>query len=157
MADEIKLASREEIERVLGYVPQQKPFRFIEDISELSQDHIVAKYTFKHDEFFYPGHFPGNPTTPGVILVEAMAQASVVALGLYNAMLDGMDLDSMLTLFTECEMEFSAVVPPGATITIYGEKIFMRRKKLKAKARIELDDGVVAAAGTLAGQGVTKP
>jgi len=153
MAD-AKLASREEIERVLSYVPQQAPFRFIDDITELSADRIVGNYTYKHDEFFYPGHFPGNPTTPGVILVETMAQFSVVALGLYNALLEGMELDSMLTLFTECEIEFAAVVPPGATVTVYGEKVFMRRKKLKATARVELADGTVAASGSLAGQGV---
>lgn len=149
-----ELASREMIDRVLGFVPQQPPFRFIDDILELSLDHIVAQYTFKQDEFFYPGHFPGRPTTPGVILVEAMAQCGVVALGLYNAIVEEMDMEGRLTLFTECEIEFNAVVNPGDTVKIYGDKVFMRRGKLKATARVELPDGRVAASGTLAGQGV---
>ncbi|MDH5657548.1 MAG: beta-hydroxyacyl-ACP dehydratase [Spirochaetia bacterium] len=147
-------ADRETIDKILGFIPQQHPFRFIDDILELTSDTIVAKYTFKEDEFFYKGHFPGRPTTPGVILVESMAQCGVVALGLYNAVVEGMDMEGRLTLFTECEVDFSAVVNPGDTIKIFGEKVYMRRGKLKANVRVELEDGRVAASGTLAGQGV---
>ena len=68
---------------VLARVPQQEPFRFIEAIHELDREHIVASYRFPQDADFYRGHFPGNPITPGVILIETMAQAGVVALGIY--------------------------------------------------------------------------
>jgi len=152
MAD--NLADRKMIQQVLGYLPQQPPFRFLDDIVELSTEHIVGKYTFKEDEFFYKGHFPGRPTTPGVILIESMAQCGVVALGLYNAIIEGIDMEGRLTLFTDCEVDFSAVVNPGDTVTIYGNKEYMRRGKIKARARIELPDGTIAASGTLAGQGV---
>ena len=54
-------------EEVLAMVPQQEPFRFIDEIVELDDDHIVATYTFREDQDFYRGHFPGNPVTPGVI------------------------------------------------------------------------------------------
>jgi len=67
-------------EEVLALVPQQEPFRFIDEITELDEEHIVANYTFRPDADFYRGHFPGNPITPGVILTETMAQAGVVAL-----------------------------------------------------------------------------
>ena len=76
-------------ERVLGMVPQQHPFRFIEDILELDEEHIVGVYRFQKNEYFYRGHFPGLPITPGVILIETMAQTGVVAFGLYLAMLAG--------------------------------------------------------------------
>ena len=68
---------------VLALVPQQEPFRFIDEIVELDDEHIVARYTFRPDADFYRGHFPGNPITPGVILTETMAQAGVVAFGIY--------------------------------------------------------------------------
>ena len=152
MADNV--ADRATIEKILNYIPQQPPFRFIDDILELTSETIVGKYTFKSDEFFYKGHFPGRPTTPGVILIESMAQCGVVALGLYNAVVDNIDMEGRLTLFTECEVDFSAVVNPGDTIKIFGEKVYMRRGKLKAKVRVELEDGTIAATGTLAGQGV---
>jgi acyl-CoA thioesterase FadM len=61
-----------------------------------------------------------------------------------------------LTLFTECEVEFSAVVNPGDEITIYGEMQYFRKGKVKSKARIELEDGTVAASGVLAGVGVKR-
>ena len=72
-----------EANRVLDFLPQQDPFRFLDKIIELDEERIVSRYTFKKDEYFYQGHFPGDPVTPGVILTEAMAQTGVVALGLY--------------------------------------------------------------------------
>ena len=72
-------------EDILELVPQQPPFRFIDDIIELSDDGIVSSYKFKPDETFYTGQFPGNPITPGVILLETMAQTGVVAYGIYLA------------------------------------------------------------------------
>ena len=78
-ADEVPLRPAEVLEKV----PQQAPFRFIDEIHELDSEHIVASYRFPEDSDFYRGHFPGNLITPGVILVEAMAQAGVVAQGIY--------------------------------------------------------------------------
>ena len=70
-------------EEILELVPQQDPFRFINKILSVNENEIVGQYTFKQDESFYAGHFPGNPVTPGVILLETMAQTGVVAFGLY--------------------------------------------------------------------------
>src|SRR5437016_5573312 len=66
---------------VLDAMPHRPPFRFIDEILELDEDHIVAAYRYSADADFYRGHFPGNPITPGVLLLEAMAQAGVVAHG----------------------------------------------------------------------------
>jgi 3-hydroxyacyl-[acyl-carrier-protein] dehydratase len=142
------------IEKVLQTVPQRPPFRFIDRILELSEDHIVGQYTYRKDEFFYPGHFPGNPITPGVILLETMAQTGVVALGIYNAIKTGANL-SQTTLFTDAEVEFAAMVLPGETVTIKGQKIFLRRGKIRSKVDVYKEDGKLAASGTLSGIGVS--
>ena len=76
-------ADRETMVRILNSVPQQYPFRFIDEILELDDEHIVGSYRFREDEYFYQGHFPDQPITPGVILIETMAQMGVVAFGLY--------------------------------------------------------------------------
>jgi 3-hydroxyacyl-[acyl-carrier-protein] dehydratase len=155
MVDYTVKATPEVIKKVMDTIPQAHPFRFIDEITELTGERIVGKYRFKENEFFYPGHFPGAPTTPGVILIEAMAQVAVVGLGIYQLILEGKNLNQ-LTLFTECEIEFSAVVKPGQLVTIYGEKIYNRKGKLKSSARLVLEDGSVAASGSLAGVGVLR-
>ena len=120
-------------EAVLARVPQQEPFRFIDEIVELDGDHIVARYTFREDADFYRGHFPGNPVTPGVILVEAMAQAGVVAYGiyLYAAEHSPEEVDKLITMFTDAQVEFSGMVKPGDRVTTTARKTFFRRKKLR--------------------------
>jgi 3-hydroxyacyl-[acyl-carrier-protein] dehydratase len=145
-------------EEVLRAIPQQPPFRFVDRILEVDSEHIVGAYTFKPDEFFYRGHFPGDPVTPGVILTEAMAQTGVVALGLYltSQALPADELSQWTTLFTECQMEFHLPVLPGENVTMRGTKVFFRRMKLKSQVELMLSDGRIAAEGTLAGVGVKR-
>ena len=106
-------------EEVLQMVPQQEPFRFIDEILELDEEHIVARYTFRSDADFYKGHFPGNPITPGVILIETAAQAGVVAFGIYLYARDTSreDVGKLLTIFTDCNIDFSGAVLPGDRVT----------------------------------------
>lgn len=153
MADNV--ATKVDKQKILDIIPQKPPFRFIDEIIELSEENIIAQYRFKEDEYFYKGHFPGNPITPGVILVEAMAQAGVVALGIYLMNLEK-ERENILTFFTDCEVEFLKVVPPNSLVTIKAEKIFYRRNKLKTKVQLELENGEVAASGILSGIGVEE-
>lgn len=146
-------------QEVLERVPQQEPFRFIDEIVELDEDHIVARYTFREDADFYRGHFPGNPITPGVILTETMAQAGVVAYGLYLLSLEegGREaVEKLLTIFTDCRVEFSGMVAPGQRVTTTGRKELWRRRKLRAAVEMQLDDGTVVASGELSGMGVPR-
>ena len=145
-------------EEVLAKVPQQEPFRFIDEIVELDQEHIVATYTFREDQDFYRGHFPGNPVTPGVILVETMAQAGVVALGLYLASreLPREEFEKLVTVFTDADVEFSGSVYPGDRVTCVGRKVFFRRRKLRSEVELRLDDGSVVCSGVLSGMGVAQ-
>ena len=145
-------------EEVLGLVPQQEPFRFIDEITELDEEHIVANYTYRPDADFYRGHFPGNPITPGVILTETMAQAGVVAFGIYLYALETSleEVNKMLTIFTDANVDFTGSVKPGERVTTTGRVKFFRRKKLRATVEMKLDDGTVVCSGELSGMGVPR-
>lgn len=121
----------------------------------MDDESITATYTFRGDEFFYAGHFPGNPVTPGVIQIESMAQVAVVAFGLNLLMQDkSINPSDYLTLFTDVSAEFFGEIKPPQKVTIKGSKVFWRRNKLRAKATISLESGVVVAEATLSGMGV---
>ena len=144
---------------ILVLLPQKAPFRFLDRITEISEDHIVGQYTFRQDEYFYAGHFPGKPLTPGVILIETMAQTAVVAFGIYMVMLERQRNPETapteyFMAFSDVEAQFLAPVLPGRTVTVHGNKIYLRHKKLRAKAELYLDDGRLAASAVLSGVGV---
>ena len=141
---------------VLALVPQQHPFRFIDEIVEIGEERIEGRYTFRPDESFYAGHFPGMPLTPGVILLETMAQTGVVALGIYLKALEvgPEELPHWRSIFTDAEVEFLGGVLPGEQVICRGEKIFWRRNKLRSKVEMTKADGSVVAACTLSGLGI---
>jgi 3-hydroxyacyl-[acyl-carrier-protein] dehydratase len=143
---------------LLAGVPQQEPFRFVDEIVEIDDEHVVAAYRFREDHDFYRGHFPGRPITPGVILIEAMAQAAVVAHGLYLLSREAgiEEARQTLALFTEANVEFSATVPPGARVVTTGRKVFFRRLKLRSDVRMHLEDGTLVCSGHLSGIGVKR-
>lgn len=143
-------------DQVLELLPQQEPFRFVDEIVEVDEDHIVGRYTFRPGAEFYRGHFPGNPVTPGVILLESMAQVSVVALGIYLFALKGglAEVHRRIALFTDADVEFGGLVKPGQPVTIRARKKFFRRMKIRCEAEMRLDDGTLVCSGTISGMGV---
>lgn len=142
--------------QVLELIPQQKPFRFVDEILEVNELTISGTYTFRHDENFYAGHFPGYPVTPGVILLESMCQVGVVALGLYLVALEESpeEAKKWTTMFADAQVDFLKPVFPGEKVTVKAEKIFWRRKKLRCRVEMFAADGSLVAQGTASGIGV---
>jgi len=148
-------------QEVLELVPQRAPFRFIDEIISLDEHHIVGAYRFRDDEYFYRGHFPGRPITPGVILIETMAQIGVVAFGMYllacQKNVRPGQLNGSLSLFSLADnIEFKGIVSPGERVIVKGKKIYMRNGALKVDISMERENGEVVCVGQLAGMGVDK-
>lgn len=143
-------------QEIVEKIPQQSPFRFIDQIISVDEQSITGCYTFKESEFFYSGHFPGNPVTPGVILLEAMAQTGVVAFGLYlcSLIMPSSELDTFVTLFSDVQGEFFKPVLPGEQVIISAKKVFFRRMKLKVEANLYNKANELVASATLSGMGV---
>ena len=71
----MKLGSKE----IKKLIPHRYPFLFIDECEILEKGKKgIASRVFKDDEYFFQGHFPGNPIVPGVIIVEALAQTAGV-------------------------------------------------------------------------------
>lgn len=148
----VRLTPRE----VLDLLPQQDPFRFVDEILNVDEHYIEARYRFRPEAEFYKGHFPGNPITPGVILLEAIAQVGVVSLGIYIVAFEkGREaVNSTVPLFSDAEVDFAGVVKPGDEVTIRAKRVFYRRGKLRSDAEMTLADGTMVCHATISGMGV---
>src|SRR4030043_1168407 len=144
------------IKEVLALVPQQAPFRFIDEIISLDEEKITGAYRFREDEFFYRGHFPGRPITPGVILSETMAQIGATAFGIYllacQKKMRKQDMDIPFSVFSSADgVEFKGIVVPGERVIVKGKKIYFRKGVLKVDTIMERENGEIVCLGTLAG------
>jgi len=71
---------------VEALLPHRHPFLLVDKIIELSETHVVGIKNVTHDEYFFTGHFPGNPIMPGVLQLEALAQTGgILALSLVDS------------------------------------------------------------------------
>lgn len=101
----------EEIER---RIPHRSPMRFLDEIVSVDETHIVCRKTFREDEFFVQGHFPGDPIVPGVIQCECCLQAGA-ALLFDHVSAEG----EFVPVATRMDsVKFKRMVRPGDTIDI---------------------------------------
>lgn len=143
--------------RILDLLPQTRPFRFVDELLEIDREHALCKYTFREDEFFYPGHFPGEPITPGVILTETMAQAMALhAMYLLSLDLSPPELEQHRALLTDAQVEFRKPVFPGQTVFARSVATAWRRKKLRSEVELRDEADQLLASGTLSGMGVPR-
>jgi 3-hydroxyacyl-[acyl-carrier-protein] dehydratase len=137
---------------VLDLIPQKPPFRFLDALLEIDADHVVGECTYRTDSFFYAGHFPGDPVTPGVILIETMGQTANALMVYLLGLEFGADAIRRLRgAGTDVTIEFESVVLPGETVRTRADKMFWRGRKLRSKVELSREDGELVAHGTIGG------
>jgi 3-hydroxyacyl-[acyl-carrier-protein] dehydratase len=130
---------RAEIEAIL---PHRPPFLLLDEVVELEPgSRVVARKTVREEDC--AGHFPGNPIMPGVLMVEALAQAGAVAV------LSEDENRGKLALFAGIDdVRFKRLVRPGDELTLTCEIDQVRGPIGRGKARATVD-GTLAVRGTL--------
>jgi beta-hydroxyacyl-ACP dehydratase FabZ len=101
-----------DIERIL---PHRYPFLLVDRVTHIDDDRIVALKMVTRNEPHFNGHFPGHPVMPGVLIIEAMAQAGA----LYAARLTKFDPERQVIYFMAIDKaKFRKPVVPGDQLTL---------------------------------------
>ncbi|HUY32988.1 MAG TPA: 3-hydroxyacyl-ACP dehydratase FabZ family protein [Pirellulales bacterium] len=112
-------------------IPHREPFLLIDEIVARDERRIVCRKTFRGDEFFYQGHYPGFPLTPGVLLCEAAMQAGAVLLSRHVGDKAGVPVATRMN-----DVRFKRMVKPGETIDIEVELVERLADAFFLKAKV---------------------
>jgi beta-hydroxyacyl-ACP dehydratase FabZ len=131
---------------IMRSIPHRYPFLLVDRVLELeTSKRIVALKNVTINEPFFQGHFPGAPVMPGVLIIEAMAQAGAVLL-----LHDMEDRDSKLVYFTGIDKaRFRRAVEPGDQLRFTLEVLKLRSRTCKMKGTAEVDGRIAAQAEIL--------
>jgi 3-hydroxyacyl-[acyl-carrier-protein] dehydratase len=134
------LSSPIETAQIMEYLPHRYPFLLLDRVIFMQREpekvlHAIKNVTF--NEPFFAGHFPGNPVMPGVLVVEAMAQACGM-LAFLDAQLDG-GVGELYFLVKIDNARFSRVVRPGdqLLLEVVQKRVVHRMGQYDCRASVE--------------------
>jgi UDP-3-O-[3-hydroxymyristoyl] N-acetylglucosamine deacetylase/3-hydroxyacyl-[acyl-carrier-protein] dehydratase len=138
---EVAVETTLDIRRVLDTIPHRYPFVMVDRVVELSEDTLTAIKNVTINEPYFQGHYPGNPVMPGVLQIEAMAQAAGILL------LRRVNIENKTALFMSCNgVKWRKPVRPGDQLSI-------KVKLTKVRGSIACAEGECSVAGSVVSNG----
>ena len=135
-------------DEILKYLPHRDPFLFIDNVISIEAgNNIHASMNIKNDDVFLEGHFPGNPIVPGVILIEAMGQASGI-LG-FKTMGKTPEEGSIYVIAGVDKARFRQRVLPGEKVDIFSKVLGSKNGIWKFECFAEVNGKLVCSANIL--------
>ena len=135
------MLNKEEIKKI---IPQREPFLMIDEVEEFTPGESATAYKYVDEkEWYFKGHFPGNPIMPGVLITESLAQAGAIAILSMdenkgkNALFGGID-----------KMKFKRKIVPGDRLKLE-VKIIKRKGPIGVGEAIATVDEKIVAKGEL--------
>ena len=137
-----------DIQEIMNVLPHRYPFIMVDRILELIPgEKVVALKNVTINEPFFQGHFPDTPVMPGVLIVEAMAQAGAV---LAHASLAREELGGLVFFMGMDKVKFRKPVVPGDQLVIELKPLKQRLKVFKMSATAKVGETLVAEAELMA-------
>lgn len=128
-------------EQIMEIIPHRPPMLLVDEITELTEDGATGTLHLTGEEFFFQGHFPGNPIMPAVFRLEALAQVGAVAL------LSRPENQGKTAVYTGIDKaKFRAMAKPGDTLVMTIKLVKMRGPLAVAEGVVMVGDEKVAEA-----------
>jgi beta-hydroxyacyl-ACP dehydratase FabZ len=143
-----------DIQKIMACLPHRYPFLLIDRVIELEpDDRILALKNVTMNEPFFQGHFPGQPVMPGVLVIEAMAQAGGI-LAYESGVAE--NHGQLIYFMGMDKVRFRKPVVPGDQLIFEAKILKMRRKVAKMAGTASVDNKLVAEAELMASFGERK-
>lgn len=119
-------------DEIKAAIPHRPPMLLVDEVVEKSDKHIVTRKTFREDEYFTQGHYPGNPIVPGIILCEVGMQSGAVFLSQFAG--EGIPVATRMN-----DVRFRQMVKPGDTVEVHVELVEQLANAFFMKAKMSRD------------------
>lgn len=123
------------LDAIKDAIPHREPFLLVDEVVEQSEKRIICRKRFAGDEFWYRGHYPEFPLTPGVLLCEAAMQAGAVLLSKFASQGQG----GVPVVTRMNNVKFKAMVRPGDMVDLEVELVERMADAFFMNAKVAVD------------------
>lgn len=131
-----------DIKQILSILPHRYPFLLVDRVLDVDVEkgYVLAQKNITFNEIFFQGHFPDAPIMPGVLILEALAQAGGILVHLKGSG------DKIAVLLSVNHAKFRHPVKPGDVLLLRGQGLHFSSKGGRIKAEALVNDKIVAEA-----------